>query len=235
MNALSTKLYKLDFKDLIDNATNRTYWTKKWTIFEYNGLRIEFTLDSIEIADNKLIGKLELNGKEHRGYWRNPTILITIPLEEDNFNELALNRELVGKIDYLYLDLGERDLKISDEYFDLKEIEDDFNNKLQEIAEDFLDSQDVSNENIRDAYIDVYVSDNSKNYTGQWIVDNKPRMYVSDRVTFAYIMNCDKKAEYIIEKSGLVDCEYILKEAMEIKELLENDDMSEYEDKLEEI
>ena len=54
-NELSTKVYKLDFKDLIDNATNKVYWAKRWTLFEYNGLKIEFTLHSIEIADNKLL------------------------------------------------------------------------------------------------------------------------------------------------------------------------------------
>ena len=35
---LSTKLYKLNFRELIDNATNRAYWTKKWEIFQYDGI-----------------------------------------------------------------------------------------------------------------------------------------------------------------------------------------------------
>ena len=234
-NELSTKVYKLDFKELIDNATNKVYWTKRWALFEYNGLRIEFTLHSIEITDNKLFGRLELNGKEHKGYWRNPTLLMTIPLEEANFNEIALNKELVGKVCSLYTNLGKRDLEISDEYYNLKEVEDDFNGKLEEIAEDFLDSNDIDNKSIREAYIDKYVSDNSKNIAWQWVSDNKNSTYVPDRVTFAYIMNCDDKAEHIIKESGLVDCEYIFKEAKELKEMLEYNDMSEYEDKLEDI
>ena len=61
---LSTKLYKLNFRELIDNATNRAYWTKKWEIFQYDGISITFILDSIDITGNKLIGKLALNGKE---------------------------------------------------------------------------------------------------------------------------------------------------------------------------
>lgn len=234
-NELSTKVYKLDFKELIDNATNKVYWAKKWTLFEYNGLRIEFTLHSIEIADNKLLGRLELSGKEYKGYWRNPAFLMTIPLEEANFNEIALNKQLVGTVCSLYTELGERDLKISDEYYNLKEVEDDFNGKLEEIAEDFLDFHGIDNRSIREAYIDKYISDNSKNIAWEWVSNNKHCTYVSDRVTFAYIMNCDDKAEYIIKESGLVDCEYIFKEAKELKDMLEYDDMSEYEDRLEDI
>ena len=234
-NELSTKVYKLDFKELIDNATNKVYWAKKWALFEYNGLKIEFTLNYIDITDNKLLGKLELNGKEHKGYLRNPTVLMSIPLEEANFNEIALNKELVGRVCSLYIDLGERDLRISDEYYNLKAVEDDFNGKLEEIAEDFLDSHGIDNRSIREAYIDKYVGDNSKNIAWQWVSDSKSSTYVPDRVTFAYIMNCDDKAEYIIKESGLVDCEHILKEAKELKEMLEYDDMSEYEDRLEDI
>ena len=59
-NELSTKLYKLDFKELVNNATNKAYWNKKWEIFNYDGMSVEFFLESINIVHNKLNGKIRL-------------------------------------------------------------------------------------------------------------------------------------------------------------------------------
>ena len=165
MNQISTKLYKLDFKDLINNATNRVYWNKKWTLFQYDGLYVEFILDSIDIINNKLSCKLELQGVETRGYWSVPFGYMRIPLQDGNFNELALIKELVGKVGELFLEQGERDLKLTDDYYNLKELEDDFKDKLEEIANDFLDSNGVDNKSIREVYIDDYVDRNKKDYT----------------------------------------------------------------------
>ena len=58
---------------------------------------------------------------------------------------------------------------------------------------------------------------------------------MSHRATFAYIMGFDDKAERIINNSGEIDLEYILKQAEELKLQLENDDMEEYEDNLEDL
>ena len=232
---LSTKLYKLNFRELIDNATNRAYWTKKWEIFQYDGISITFILDYIDITGNKLIGKLALNGKENRGYFRNPYTLITIPLEKYNYNELALNKELVGKVDSLFSEQGERDLKETDEYLKLKEIEDDFNDRLKEIASDFLDSNNVYNKDIREAYIDSYVDNNSKSYGWDYVNENRNTMYIPSRVTFAIIMDYNDKADWLIKLSEMSDSEQLIKEAEELKLQLEEGNLEEFEDRLEDI
>ena len=58
---ISTKVYKLDFQELINNATNKEYWMKKWEIYNYDGMTVEFILNSIDIVNNKLIGCIKLN------------------------------------------------------------------------------------------------------------------------------------------------------------------------------
>jgi hypothetical protein len=134
-NELSTKLYKLDFKDLINNATNRAYWNKKWEIFNYDGMSVEFFLESINIVHNKLNGKIRLNGGD--GLWRNPESFIIIPLQEDNFNKEALERELVGRVDSIFLEQGCADLKKTKEYRDIEILEEELKDRLRDIAREF--------------------------------------------------------------------------------------------------
>ena len=57
----------------------------------------------------------------------------------------------------------ERDLIIqSDGYKEILSQKRDEEDRLREIAEEFLDNNNVTNDNIREAYVDRYVDDNSK-------------------------------------------------------------------------
>jgi len=232
MNHLSTQLYKLNFHELILNATNRAYWTKKWTIFSYENNTIEFTLSSIDIINNKLNGKLVATGGTH---WTAPTSYITIPLQEEHFLEKALNSELVGKVDNLFMSLGEQDLYKSKDYLILQDLERDFKDKLKGIAEQFLKDNGVYNDIIREAYIEKYIEDNEKDYTSDYIRENRNNTYVAPRITFAYIMGFDDKAKRIAELAEDVDYEGIMEEAEELRQKMEDDDLSEYEENLEGI
>lgn len=231
-NNISTKLYKLNFKELIDNATNRVYWEKKWEIFKYDGLYVEFLLDRIDITNNKLIGEIYLRGMTNITYAIRE--YITIPLQPENFNKLALEKELVGKVNNLFLSYGIIELKKSFEYDNLLELENNLESKLEDIASEFLDDHNVYNKDIREVYIDNYVCNNRKDLTPDWLDNNKGSKFVPHRVTFAHIMGCKDKAEYIIRESN-VDCESLLEEADELRLLLEEGDFEEYKDNLESI
>lgn len=233
MNELSTKLYKLNFQELVDNATNKEYWNKKWEIFKYDGMTVEFMLNSINIIHNKLEGKISLIGGNQD--WRAPILYITIPLQKDNFNKIALEKELCGKVDTLFLEQGRLDLMKTEEYKELQRLESDFNDQLEDIAKQFLKENNVFNKEIIEVYVDNYVSNNQKDFTSDYLSENKPKMYVPHRVTFCYIMGFEEKAEWIIEESGEVDCEYIFEQAEELRLQLENDDLQDYKDELEDI
>lgn len=232
-NEISTKLYKLNFKELINNATNKAYWTKKWEIYNYEGMRVEFSLDSIRISENKLIGAIKLSGGNT--YYRDPETTMVISLQEEHFLEKALNNELVGKVDSLFLTQGEHDLYKTEKYQDLLRIDNDFEYRLKEIAEEFLDNNGVRNDDIREAYIDSYVGNNSSNHAGDYISENRDSMYIPHRITFAYIMDYKDKAERIAELAEDVDLESIFEEAEELRFKLEEDNMEEFYDNLEDI
>lgn len=232
MNQISTKLYKLNFHELIQNATNRAYWTKKWTIFSYENNTIEFTLSSIDIINNKLIGRLVLTGGVS---WNSPSTSITIPLQDEHFLERALNAELVGKVDSLFLNLGEQDLYKSDGYLELSRLESEFKDTLEDIAKAFLNENNVYNDTIREAYIDRYIDDNEKSFSRDYILENRNNTYVAPRITFTYIMGFEDKANRIVELADDVDYEWIVEEAEELRQKMEDDDLGEYEENLEDI
>ena len=236
-NELSTKVYKLDFKELIDNATNKVYWTKKWEIFKYDGISITFILNSIDIVGNKLICAIELEGKETKGYWRNPLAIMSIPLKEENFNELALNKELVGRVNSLFLEQGDRDLRVSEHYTYLEGLENEFEDRLRDIAESFLKENNVYNEKIKEVYIDNYVDNNRKDYTSDYISYEKKNTYVGHRATFAIIIGFNEKAEDIIAESDedRSNMDWIFEEAEELRLQMEEDDLGDYESELEDI
>ena len=142
---------------------------------------------------------------------------------------------MVGRVDSLFLEQGCTDLRKTREYKDIEDLEDELEDRLKDIAIEFLNSNNIYNDDIRDLYIDDYVSNNTKNYTADYVNEKKYATYVSHRATFAYIMGFNDKAERIIEDSGEVDLEGILEQAEELRVQLENEDFEEYEDNLEDL
>lgn len=239
MTAVSTKLYKLDFKDLIKNAKNEKYWDKTWEIFRYGDVSVKFFLSSINISDRKMSGTIKLEGvnKHIRSYYYgySMTSSMTIPLQESNYNESALEKQLCGKVNDLFINLGCREITLTSEYEELEQAEYALRDRLKEIAEEFLDSEGVENETIRDVYIDNYVDVNEKNFTSDYLSQHKYNKFIEHRATFFYIMGFDDRAKDVISRSKDVDCDWILEEAEELRSQLENDEMEEFEENLESI
>lgn len=231
---LSTRLYKLNFKELINNATNKAYWGKQWEIFKYDNHSIIFSLSSIDIINNKLYGLVELLHDKKYTY-RNIYIHITIPLQESNFNKSALEKELCGKIEDLFTGLSCDKIRMSDKYYELESLENDFENELHEIASKFLDYNNVTNEDIRELYIENYIYNNAKSFTDDYINANRYNNFVEHIATFCYIMGFKSKAESIIGKSNKSDCEWIFEEAEELRKIIENEDFEEFEGNLEDL
>ena len=54
MNGLSMKFERFDFKELLDNVSNKAYWSKKHRIFEYDNIIVEVEMSSIDVRSNKV-------------------------------------------------------------------------------------------------------------------------------------------------------------------------------------
>lgn len=88
-------------------------------------------------------------------YWTN---IFIIPIEHSDYSKQKFQKDLLANALKLILNVEEGMITYYQEYQNAKKLEEDYEEKLKSIAEEFLDSEGVSNSDIREAYIDSYIS-----------------------------------------------------------------------------
>ena len=202
-NSLSTKLVYLDLETIMQNYRNPEFWKKEWLIFKNKELEIKWNITNINILENKIEscifvapGHITRGGKKfnftYSDYTRKTNyswysnVCRPIPIENSDYTQETLNRNILNTILKTMKSMEEEFVKRTYEYYKASELEDEQREKLKEIAENFLDEEGVSNESIRDAYIDKYVSDNSNSdFTSEIIANAQFRFFKS-----AYLHVC---------------------------------------------
>ena len=66
---VSTHVVKIDLVDILDNVLNQRYWDRKWCIFDYNGVVINISLQSIDIEYNKVSLRIEVLDNNAKNHW----------------------------------------------------------------------------------------------------------------------------------------------------------------------
>ena len=150
------KVYKVDYEFLIKNYLDPSLWKKTWTIYVYKDNIFTISLNSIYCGSRDINFKISYNKLEP---WESE--LVMYPLDGQMSIDILM-KKINGTI-WNLMCKHERDLIIqSDGYKEILSQKRDEADRLREIAEEFLDNNNVTNDNIREAYIDRYVDDNSK-------------------------------------------------------------------------
>lgn len=163
------KVYDIDYSFIIKNYLNPEMWQKTWTLFQYKTFVVTLQIDYINCAEEKICFKVTLKDNSTENLYNyewgrntdkksNYTAYYSLKINDINFLKREINSRVFDCITALekYNILASEECKeLECEYSDEKEL-------LKEIAERFLDENGVSNEDIRDAYIDTYVNNNSK-------------------------------------------------------------------------
>lgn len=153
---LTTKLYKIDYDFILTHCTNKKLWNKKWTIFEYDNIKIKMELYSINIDYNTITLKAELDDNKD-----SVIICINLPLNIEHRNIKVLEKKVNGEIIRDLISYYEKTIiRKSSLYKQARNHDNEYRKRLKIIAVNFLDSEKVTNESIRDAYITSYVYDN---------------------------------------------------------------------------
>ena len=152
------KVYDVDYSFIIKNYLNRELWDKEWTLFVYKDFVFTLSLYNINTKDKIVNFNVKL-GCDKDMYIRSVTRQIPYQLEGmtiDQFKSLMNN--CMGN---LINDLEERCItQLDEEYKRIDDSRDEQQEMLRDIAKEFLDSEGVTNEDIRDTYIDRYVDKN---------------------------------------------------------------------------
>lgn len=195
---ISTKITKLNLKVILDNYKKPEFWKKEWTIYKHNNIEITWHLYSINCKENTISSIVNIRGFVVRkggkhfvdighGFWETSSTSAycsNIPIDNSDYKQEVFENNIIGACLKVLFQAEQNISRQYAEYRSAKSNDDDYNDALAEIAEAFLDRNNVTNKEIRDAYIDSYVSKNT-----------------SSRFAYMYLKECEYKIipnEYIL-------------------------------------
>lgn len=169
-NDVAVKVYKVDYDFIIKNYLSPAMWEKTWTLFVYRDISITLDISYITVRPRKICFDIKIRQGE---YMTNTSIYYHI----DNSNYNVLKKQINGAIETLigYYENGH--IRQENDYRAIKNAGYDEEDLLTEIANKFLDENGVTNEDIREVYIDAYVSNNKKtnSYLSNYLSGRKYR------------------------------------------------------------
>ena len=239
---ISLELVHLDIKEILANYRNPKFWKKKWLIFKNKDFDIVWKMTNIKLDSYSIESVVQVINikRPHYWFWSTTTAYCkSIPLDHDEYTQEVFQRNILGSV-ISAIDYFERSIvQTTHEYKEAERLENEENEKLEEIANQFLDQEGVTNKDIREAYIEKYVSEAARyNYTSALLSSAIRRYYPTARL-LAYSWFNDKK-QFEVESKLLKEQKGIKKKVMyEIwksrKELEGEDFIKEAEEKLEKI
>lgn len=235
-NKMILKVFDVDYSFIIKNYLNPELWEKEWTLFVYKKFVVTLKLIYIYVYCNKIEFEIKVTDNNSTSWNRSQTRSVTYSLKTNNITILkkAINSAIIKAFkdieDNLYI-------AQTDTYYKLKDMKYEERVKLEEIAKEFLDENNITNENIRDSYIEAYVDNTEKVWSliGDYEIKNRFRMTPDLYLTFA-IATDNKELEDDVLKANEDTREELLKKIEELEEYMQTEEYEEeVRDDLEEV
>lgn len=237
---LALKVYDVDYSFIIKNYLDEKLWEMEWTIFTYKRFEITLKLDSINVKTKSIWFEITIkdNNEENKSYWTksiSESFKYSLNIDSIDILKKTLNLKIFMLIKRLEVNAY---ITYTEKYYELNKMESDENKKLKEIANDFLDSEGVMNDEIREAYIEYYVDKYSKvdDLKSDYIDEMKYKMITDFYVAFLKATDDEDRLEIIREKVGQSELDEIIEKIEKYKEYMETEEYEEeMKDNLEEI
>ena len=236
MNLPQIKIYEIDYQFIIDNYTNPKLWDKVWNLFVFKNYIYTITLSSIDVKKYEI--SFEIRLESDLDVWdRNKTAFIKYNLKNSTIE--ILKKQINGTLFTLAEWLEKVVIENSSEYRQMEDSKYSERNLLEEIAKDFLDENNVTNNEIRDVYIDYYVDKNETIYERLNDLEDEMRYnYLTD--LFLIIAECSndetRKNKVLENQNNEEKIQQILGEVDEYMKYIETKDwVDEMREKLEAI
>ena len=218
---LELKVYDIDYSTVIRNYLNPALWEKIYNVFQYREHVFNMHMDNIYCQDKKICLKYYI---KHDGYTYNNYIYIYL----NNLNMKVVQKQVNGVLFSLVENVEDTEIRRLPEY---KRIEDGYDKEkeiLRTIANEFLDSNGITNDEIRDVYIDNYVDKHTKTYSilSNFRDDKKYTVMTDLYLTLTKAMGDTSRYDTIINKVGR-DTTII-----DFNEIMESIESGEYEEEM---
>ena len=221
------KTWKMDYSFIIKNYLNPALWQKTWTLFEYKDFVVTIKLAKIETEDMRIVFRLNLRDNSRPNTWGDQEdVSYSLKSSSIKFLIKSINGAIFRMISYHERCHVLEDLPVYEEAKQqgIREIE-----KFKALASDFLDDEDVTNKDIREAYIDKYVDDNEKNdeYIQRLRNAYEYHLLTDFYLVFAESIGDDAKYQTVMDRLEENEIENVLKEISQYKTYIETDDYQE--------
>ncbi len=235
-NKMILKVFDIDYSFIIKNYLDPKLWERKWTLFAYKNFIITLRLSYIYVSSKKITFTLEITDN-NTSYWnRTYENYVEYSLNVDNIDILKkmINSKMLDLIRKV-----ERNLYIerTDEFYRLEKLQTEERSRLEAIAKEFLDDNDITNDNIRDAYIDAYVDNTEIVYEKkmEYIDESRYRMLPDLYLVFARASKNENLEDIVLRVNENIKDE-LLEEIEKLEEYIETEEYEEEaKEKLEEI
>lgn len=239
-NKLALKVYDVDYSFIIKNYLDEKLWEKEWTIFTYKRYEITLKLETINVKTKTIWFEVTIkdNNEENKNYWKKSIKdVFKYSLSIDNIEILKkkLNHTVFKAIQTLECDCY---IEYTKQYYELLEMGSEEEEELKTMAKEFLDSENVFNNEIREAYIEQYVDKNQKVYKlkDKYLDDMKYRIITDFYVSFLEATNDKERLDLISQKIGQSELEKTIEDIKEYKKYMETEEFeNEMQNNLEDI
>lgn len=223
-NGIVIKKYEVDYSFIIRNYLSPKMWEKVWTLFLYKNFRFTLQIDSISVYSTvKITFRIGIQAGTYSNYLR-------IEYDVDHPNLNVLKRQIDGSMKNLIRMYEQRLIENTSEYGELYTAVFKEKATLKDIANDFLDENGITLEEVRDAYIDKFVDDNWKGFTylSSYVDNMKYKLATDLWLIYAKSTNDEYLQNNI--KEHLSDTEYQenLNEIKEYVDMMKDDSSDEY-------
>ena len=225
--ALSTRLYKININTILKNYLNKEFWKKQWTVYEYDGLTIKLYIREIDVRDNAVVLRVTRNG----ALWGS-----AFSVNIDNHNEVVFAKSLISVIKDQIRQHEYDSIVASEGYGQAVQWDEstDEHNRLK--AEMMLDADNITNEDVRYAFVDRYISENRSSHAIEYRNHYEMRILPHLYLMLAYLYETQNKesTKAIIataaERAGGKSMEMYtneIKQALQAMEVVDTEDEDE--------
>ena len=203
-NNISTKVVKLDLKTILANYKKPEFWSKRWTVIETNEIKVVWYITKIDCVNNKIESTLKVEKRNIKKgnldvsetcCWLEELSVSVIPINNKSYTQSNFQNAVLGTLIRLLEDVERHCTWSYAEYKQAERLEEEIRDKLRQYAEEFLDENNVTNEAIRDAYIEKYVSANDKSEYCWNVCEKYKHTIIPRAYLYAYAW-FDKKEEF---------------------------------------
>lgn len=224
-NEITLKKYDVDYSFIIRNYLSPELWKKAWTLFVYKNIRITLNLSYIWVNDPiKISFKISIKTPEYSTYTlKDHTI--------DVSNLTILKNQIDNAILFLINNYERYVISNTETYQNLLYTSSSERDRLQEIAEEYLDDNSIYIGDVRDAYIEYYVDKNNTgdSYLSSYKDSMKYKQCTDLWLVYANAIHDNNLIETIKNKLAKNDYEDVLNNIKEYIDILSDEYSDEYD------